>query len=77
MQLFHSYVPDVDLSHLRDLIDVTLAIEEVMKVIERWKLTSDESYQVMNVNKWWKLSSDESYLMMKVILRWKLSSYES
>ena len=62
---------------IEDLTDVTLAIEEVMKVIKWWKLSSDESYQVMNVNKWWKLSSDESYLMMKVILWWKLYSNES
>ena len=67
MQLFHSYVPDVDLLHLKDLIDVTLAIEEVMKVIKRWKLSSDENYEVMKVIKWWKLSCDESYQVMKVI----------
>ena len=35
-----------------DLIDVTLAIEEVMKVIKWWKLSSDESYEVMKVIKW-------------------------
>ena len=72
MQLFHSYVPDVDLLHLKDLIDVTLAIEEVMKVIKRWKLSSEESYQVRKVIYWSKLCSEESYIVMKVILWWKL-----
>ena len=52
---------------IEDLTDVTLAIEEVMKVIKWWKLSSDESYQSMKVIKWWKLSSDESYLLKKVI----------
>ena len=41
---------------IEDLTDVTLAIEEVMKVIKRWKLSTDESYQLM------KVISDESYL---------------
>ena len=62
---------------IEDLTDVTLAIEEVMKVIKRWKLSSDGSYEVMKVMKWWKLSSDESYQVIKVIKWWKLSSDES
>ena len=45
---------------IEDLTDVTLAIEEVMK------LSRDESYQGMKVIKWGKFSSDESYLVMKV-----------
>ena len=60
-----------------DLTDVTLAIEELMKVIMWWKLSSDESYQVMKVIKWWNLCNDEMYLMMKVIWWRKLSSDES
>ena len=47
---------------IEDLTDVTLAIVEVMKVIYRRKLSSDESYLMM------KLSSGESYQVMKVIL---------
>ena len=59
---------------IEDKIDVTLAIEQVMKVIKCWKLSSGGSYQVMKVSssdesylKWWKLSSDESYQVMRVI----------
>ena len=59
---------------IEDLTDAALAIEEVMKVIKWWKLSSDGSYQVMKVIKWWELSSDESYQVMQVTMWWKLSS---
>ena len=62
---------------IEDLTDVTLAIEEVMKVIKRWKLSRDESYQVMKVTMWWKLPSDESCEVMKVVKWWKSPSDES
>ena len=52
---------------IEDLTDVTLAIEEVMKIIKQWKLSSDDCYQVMIVIKWWKLSSEESYLLKKAM----------
>ena len=38
-----------------------------MKVVNWWKLFSDESYLMMKAMECWKLSSDESYFVMKVI----------
>ena len=60
-------IEDTDEDDEEDLTDVIPAIEEAMKVIKWWKLSSDESYQVRKVIRWWKLSSDESYRVMKVI----------
>ena len=78
---------------IEDLTDVTLAIDDtdeidqVMKNIKRWKLSSGESYQsFLNVSlikwwkvciKWWRVPSDESDETMKVIKQWKLSNDKS
>ena len=45
---------------IEDLTDITLAFEQLMKVIKRRKKSSDESYQVMKSIKWWRVY-DESY----------------